>query len=1179
MRIDRHAWAVLAALCLCTTMQAQRFFNLTSDEVRVDSVLPQFAYSVPLDGAWQDSVYTASILYPEFIDMTLQDVNNYRLLSSDSLPALPQLAQRIVLDRKRGALEVQFCPLVYREGRYQILVSFMLRVDARVQNRAVRRAAALTRATAASSRYAAHSVLATGAWAKIRVPSTGVYQLSESLIRQAGFTDLSKVRVYGYGGNLQNEVLRAKDLQELDDLREVPTCTVGGKRLFFARGPVSWSSNTAARRTRNPYSDYGYYFLTQTADAPAQVDSATFVSAFYPSADDYHSLYEADGYSWYHGGRNLFDRESTAVGSTRRVVIGNRSRSASGLLSVNISAGTVSQAQILLNDSVLGTLTVRLYGEFDKGNEASGTYRVAGLHATDTVKIRVLSGGPVRLDYVSMAWTDAAEAPRLSAVTAVPEYVYRITNQDLHADGAADMVIIIPTSQKLLAQAQRLAAFHERHDSLRVRIVPADELYNEFSSGTPDANAYRRYLKMLYDRAETPADMPRHLLLFGDCVWDNRMLTNECRNFNPDDYLLCFESENSFNAVRCYVDDGFFCLLDDGEGGDPQSSDKLDMGVGRFPVTTAEEAKAMVDKTIGYATNSNAGAWQNVLMFMGDDGNRNLHMKDLDEAANDIAARYPDYLVKKVMWDAYTGETSAAGNSYPEVSSIVKQQQQAGALIMDYAGHGREDQISHEVVLKLSDFEHFTNKNLPLWITASCDIMPFDGTTPTIGEAAVLNPNGGAVAFFGTTRTVYADYNKLINMAFLRLVLSRPNGKAMTLGEAQRQAKNLMITSDADRTTNKLQYSLLGDPALSLCLPFLSAVVDSINGVALSPSAPVKLRAGSKVRLSGHIEQASDFDGVVTAVVRDVRQLITCKQNASAETTKAFTFYDRPGTLYSGSDSVRQGRFSLSFAVPRDISYSDESGLINLYAVNTARTLTAHGTEDGFTLSGSDETAMDSVGPKIYCYLNTAQFQNGSAVNPTPYFVARLTDADGINASGSGIGHDMQLIIDGDASKTYTLNDHFQFDFGTYTSGSTYYNIPTLEPGRHTLLFRAWDVLNNPSTATLEFTVVKGLVPSIYSVDVSANPASTNTTFIVNHDFSGCTMDVSIDVFDMSGRLLWTHSERGVSSPGAYTIDWDLCQDGGSRLPTGVYLYRVRVASDGSAEASKARKLVVISNK
>ena len=57
------------------------------------------------------------------------------------------------------------------------------------------------------------------------------------------------------------------------------------------------------------------------------------------------------------------------------------------------------------------------------------------------------------------------------------------------------MVIIIPTSQKLLAQAQRLARHHEEKDSLKVRIVPADELFNEFSSGTPDVSAYKRYMK------------------------------------------------------------------------------------------------------------------------------------------------------------------------------------------------------------------------------------------------------------------------------------------------------------------------------------------------------------------------------------------------------------------------------------------------------------------------------------------------------------------------------------------------------------------------------------------------------------------------------------------------------------------------------------------------------------
>lgn len=227
---------------------------------------------------------------------------------------------------------------------------------------------------------------------------------------------------------------------------------------------------------------------------------------------------------------------------------------------------------------------------------------------------------------------------------ATPEYVYGITNQDHHADANADMIIIIPTSQKLLAQAQRLAAYHEQHDSMTVRIVPADELYNEFSSGTPDAGAYRRYLKMMYDRATDDKELPKHLLLFGDCLWDNRMLTDDTRGLNPDDYLLCYESENSYSLVYCYVDDGWFTLLDDGEGGSNTSitrTDKEDMGVGRFPVTTAADAKVLVDKVINYKNNSNAGGWQNTIMFLGDDGNNNLHMTDANRAADQTSALYP----------------------------------------------------------------------------------------------------------------------------------------------------------------------------------------------------------------------------------------------------------------------------------------------------------------------------------------------------------------------------------------------------------------------------------------------------------------------------------------------------------------------------------------------------------
>ena len=1175
-------WLCLVALAMPAS--AQKFFNLTSQEVKVDSVLPQFVYSFPLQGAYQDSIYTVEVKYPEYVDMPATDIVNYNRLSGAALPEQVAINQQVTECRKEGLLVVAFSPLVFRNNRYQVLASFMLDVKARPLKRAQLKARLQSRAgNAANSIYAAHSVLASGKWAKIRVSETGVHQLTADVVRRAGFTDINKVKIYGYGGNLQNEALYAEDIKETDDLKEVEQCVVDGKHYFYARGPVSWKNDL---RVRNPYSDYGYYFITQTDEAPTLIDSAAFVQANYPQSEHYHSLYEVDSYSWFPGGRNLFNPTAVKVGESQNVVIVNKTGNSSGKVTVAVSSGINSTVSILKNGTALGTLTLKLPlnssgGTYSKGVVNSTSYFLSDLKEKDTISIKPLTGGPVRLDYVSMRWD--AEIPFAGFGKEVPaaQYVYGITNQDHHADPLADMVIIIPTSQKLLKQAQRLKEFHESHDSLRVNIVPADELYNEFSSGTPDANAYRRYLRMLTDKATKAEDMPKYLLLFGDCVWDNRMLTSDCRKLNPDDYLLCHESEDSFSEVYCYVSDSWLGIIGEGKGGDPKT-ELQDIAVGRFPVTTAEEAKIMVDKTINYMKNENAGAWQNTLMFMGDDGNDNLHMKDANEVADDVATLYPDYLIKKVMWDAYTLETSSTGNTYPEVTRIIKQQQNAGALIMDYAGHGSQTQISHESVLKITDFENFRNANLPLWVTASCDIMPFDGVVSTVGESALLNANGGAVAFYGTTRTVFAQENKYINRAFMRRVLSTVNGKPITIGEAHRLAQNDVITGaakegESDRTQNHLQYSLLGDPALSLNFPTMKVVLDSINGIACERTDTMpKLKAGSIARIAGHIEGKTDYQGVVTATVRDSKELITCKLNNTKEADKAFQFYDRQKTLYQGSDSVSNGKFSFSFAVPKDINYSDATGLLNLYSISNDKTMRAHGTSEKFTVGGSVESRNDSIGPSIYCYLNSPSFVDGGDVNTTPFFVAKLSDRDGINAAGSGIGHDLQLVIDGDMTKTYNLNDYFTYDFGTYTSGSTYYSIPELAPGKHQLTFRAWDIQNNSSTTTLNFNVVSGLRPSLFDIGVTENPAKTSTTFIVSHDRRESNMDVVIELFDTSGRQLWRHAESGIPTSDTYTVTWNLSVDGGRPLGTGVYLYRVKVASEGSSYTSKAKKLIVV---
>ena len=1177
-RIVMMICCVLAGM---VTTSAQDFYNLTAAEVKIDSVLPFFSRVYDLDAHYADSAYSVTIAYPEFIDMSEADIERYHKISSSPLPELPIIEQYIGVSRKQASLHVGFVPLVYRDGKYQKLVSFKLKLQATPVNK---RHAMMRSAT--EKRYADHSVLASGQWAKISVPETGIYQITDALVRQAGFSDINKVKVYGYGGALQPDVLTGDYLVSTDDLKEVPQCIVNGKRLFHAIGPVGWRSATATERTRNFYADYGCYFLTQTDDAPLTVDSLTFADSFYPTTNDFHTLHEVDNFAWYHSGRNL--SESTLL-TTSGVSYELPSHTTSAQLTVKLTSDNVFEVEVLLNGASVGVITnTSELPSYTKAMELTKTFALDGiLKETNNLTLRLKYGAAVRLDYLCLTHPTPVAMPSLTHTSfKAPSFVYRITNQDHHADQPADMVIIIPTSQKVLSQALRLKELHESKDGMRVTIVPADELYNEFSSGTPDGNAYRRYLKMLYDRAETEADAPRYLLLFGDGAWDNRMLSLGWRSYSADDFLLCHEGENSFSETDSYVSDDYFCLLDDGEGARLTVSDMVDVGVGRLTARTEEEAKVMVDKIVSYRNNEMAGSWQNTLCFLGDDGNDNDHMRAAESAATAVEKSYPNYQIKRIYWDAYPRVASSTGYSYPEVESVVKQQMKDGALVMDYCGHGAAYCLSHEMVLQRADFEQQTSLRLPLWITASCDIMPFDSQEENIGETAMLNPKGGAIAFFGTTRTVWSNANREVNRAFLKNALASTNGQRNALGDAVRLTKNEVWNTAYPY--NKLHYTLLGDPALSLATPTGEIVVDSINDKAVADGV-VTLKAGERVVVRGHVVNPessnnatvnskiidTQFNGVVSMTVRDVEESIICRQNSESDTYSAFVFQDRPNVLYVGSDSVRSGRFTISFAMPSDISYGEDKGLINLYAYSD-NGQEVHGRNDSFMMTGNANLANDGIGPSIYCYLNNSSFTNGDAVNTTPYFFAEITDKDGINASGSGLGHDLELIIDNEPMKTYRLNDYFHYAFGEYTSGTVGYSIPALSEGPHTLLFRAWDVLNNASTSELKFNVVKGLEPQCFSVMCTKNPATTSTSFIVSHDRTGSNMDVLVEVFDMSGRLLWSHSENGVSTDNTYTVNWNLTVEGGSKLQTGVYLYRVLIGTEGSRKASQANKLIIL---
>ena len=1038
-----------------------------------------------------------------------------------------------------------------------------------------------TTANARSQRWAANSVLAQGQWTRITVQADSIYFLADSQLAEMGINP-ANVRVYGYGGHRQSELIDAE--ADWDDLEEVSLLPVSGGYLFHADGLLHWKDS---RHVRNHYARKASYFVTE-ADSPVPPfpTAGTAPSAADGPATTFeaYALCDPEVYAFFQGGRKLFDGSDVSGGArTYTLHLPAQAATTDGLLRISFAAANLRPMELTttFNGVEFPPEEFPEYpDDYSYAVVRCDNFDVSNIDDPSTIRLSATSGRRGRLEYIELVYTGLArissdrpyvqfclpadksgetirveyangQQPQLwrlaepgrpaammeattttadgrpmlcaageadglphryvafdaAASYAQPAVDAHVDNQNLHATEALDMVVITPASGIFDEQAQRLADAHREADGLRVGVFRADQIYNEFSSGTPDATAYRRFLKMLYDRAADKAtDAPRYLLLFGDAAWDNRMLSNSWKNYSPDDFLLCYESENSTHDIKCYVDEDYFALLDDGEGAN-LTFDIADMGVGRFPVRTVEEATMLVDKTINYIRLQQAGAWRNVVCFMGDDGDDNQHQSMAEDAATRIETTHPEVEVRKIYWDAYPAEATTAGKRYPQVQQVVRKQMEEGALMLNYTGHGQTYTISQEQVIRIEDFAGNATPHLPLWVTAACDILPFDGQKDNIGEAAILNPDGGAVAFYGTTRTVYATSNVQTNRAFCSALLDfDARGRQNRLGDAVRISKHI---TDLSHPENRLHFALLGDPALRMGNGGNRVVLDAINGIPVEEAtSQLMLGAGAHAKLTGHIENRAgeltdDFQGTICVRLYDSESDITCLNNDnSARTPFTFSTFDKK--LYEVQGYVRDGAFSFTCPVPLDIAYSGLNGRMVFYAVNDDRSAEATGYSEDFRLGGTAEDLDDFDGPEITAYLDREDFADGQAVGPQPTFVARLSDPSGISYLDTGIGHNLELILDNNTAASYNLNAFYTGRIGDYSQGTVVYELPLLDEGDHRLRFRAWDLLNNYASVTLRFSVdptVENGIADLPAWD-QTSPASRNADRAV-YDLAG----------------------------------------------------------------------------
>lgn len=1105
----------------------------------------------------------------------------------------------------------------------------------------------LTSAWADSSRYASESVLNSGKWVKIQVAEDGIYKLTAADLKKMGFSNLDKVAVYGYGGWPLDEDFSTT---YIDDVPEVAVWRGADYLLFYGKGPRKWeysSSDKSFIHTNNPYSNYGYYFVTEketTGRTMEKAASAAGATLQVTTFDDY-VLHEEELVSVNSSGRELYGESFTSTlsrdftisvpgitndegkatlsfisrgnGTITMNVDGNALISGSvsvpsdeyevarelyrerawmadkgETVKVNIGYSTTGHKNVHLNYFRLQMKRqLKVYDNYTffrslsaRGN--ASRFVIQGADAS-TLVFDVTDGvNPQQMETsqngTELSFSIPASASLREFVVVKPSQIKapvtvgEVANQNLHALPQQDMIII--AQPNFTTQAERLAEAHRTKDNLTVRVVTPESIYNEFSSGTPDATAYRRFMKMFYDRKTSEADAPKYLLLFGDGSFDNRKLTSAWKSVDMSNMLLTYQTENSLSS-QSYVIDDYFGFLDDADNKKSLQNKKLCLGIGRFPIRTVEQATQMVDKVISYMENKNTGSWKNNLCFMADDGSNTdgfmtEHMEFADQLAGYVESEHPEFLVNKLYYDAYKKDMTAG--TYPDVRSGLQKLLKDGLLLFNYTGHGGTTALSDEKVLTQTDINQFTYTHLPVWVTATCDFTRFDDLNTSAGEDVFLNKSSGGIALFTTVRVAYSRPNFPINDNVIRNLFERNNGRRRTLGEVMQATKNTLSS------VYKLGFCLIGDPAVKMAYPEFGMKVTTVNGQSVDGNS-ISFKALEKITVEGEVLDVSgqlvtDFTGIVNPTVKDSKVTVTCLKNSNKDDSPAFTFTDYPNTIFIGNDSVRNGKFSFTFTVPKDISYSNLQGKMNLYAVDTESGNEAQGNFDNFIVGGTSDTAeTDTIGPEIRAlYLNDTTFVDGGQVNTTPYFVAELWDKSGVNITGSSVGHDMMLVIDESTVLSYNLNSYYELLPGEDGTGIVKFPIPALEPGKHTAEFWVWDILNNSTVRTFTFEVVEGLKPFLFDVIATPGIAREQVTFHLMHNRPESRMRVGIMVYDLAGRQLWKHEESGTSGLFEnYTVSWDLTS-GGARMRPGVYIYRAAISTDNSKDATKARKFIIL---
>jgi len=740
-----------------------------------------------------------------------------------------------------------------------------------------------------------------------------------------------------------------------------------------------------------------------------------------------------------------------------------------------------------------------------------------------------------------------------------PERFEEIDNQNLLGASAPDFIII---SHKLfMKQAEEMAAFRRSHDQMNVLVTTLEKVYNEFSAGRPDLTAIRNFIRTKYAQS----NRLQYILLFGKGSYDYKERVPANTNFIPT-----YESRNSLHPLFSFSSDDYFGFLeeDEGEWVENRAGDHdLEVGIGRIPITSVEQANNFVEKWKGYQLNESAkGDWRTKLTFVADDGDRNIHQRDADILATTVESSQPEFEVDKLYLDAYKQENLPNGEASPEAEQALHDAVHEGRLLINFTGHGAESGWMQERILTFQSMEQWNNpEKLPFLVTATCEFGRNDDPGTLSGaEYLLTKKQSGTIGLVTTARPVFSSTNFTLNEALYEIMLTVENGQYQRLGDIIKYTKNNSLEGSINRN-----FILLGDPSMRLAIPQNKIEINEINGTAFTGQDTI--RALEEITFSGEIVDQPTFTGTLTYELIDKP-----KEKITLGTESApFNFTEKDQVLARGEVSVQNGLFQITTQIPQNINYNFDRARLQLFARNEDKSRDAFGAFEEFILGGTAEQInTDNLPPKGRLFLNDTSSQFLTSYPNRVRLIALLEDESGINISSNALGQDIQLTIND--SIRYRLNAYYEHLKDQYQKGMLTFSIEDLPTGTNHLQLTFWDNRGNRNSQELTFRVGENS-PLINEIKNYPNPLENETNFFIAHQLAGDNLEVSIQVFDVNGHFIAKKMEQINEAPPEVVITWDIASELGKQLEKGVYIYDIHISSRLSGLSESKRKKLIIS--